>query len=102
MDVMSQHVDKKIDVNIAYSDEDQRIGEYADVSRISVSPYTFSFEFAQLAPPKLNVVKPEAKMIFRLVMSPEHAKAFHDLLGQNIKIYEDTFGEVKTFEVKGQ
>ena len=100
MNVMTQHYDKKVEVNIIYQDEDQKIAGYADVSRIGVSPYTISFEFAQLVPHKENMGKPEAKIVYRLVMSPGHAKAFHDLLGQNLNAYETNFGDLKTFEVK--
>ena len=65
------------------------------MTRIGVSPYTFSFEFAQATPYKDDTQKPTAKIIFRIVMSPGHAKAFYDIFGQNLKIYETNFGEIK-------
>jgi len=99
---MSSHQDKRVDINLEYDSEEQKVGMYTDVTRISVSPYTFSFEFAQGILPQGNAQEPSAKMIVRIVMSPGHAKALYNLLGENLKIFESTFGEAKSFENKVQ
>lgn len=94
---MSSLHDKKADIPIEYVSEDRRVGAYADVTRISVSPYTISLEFAQVIPPHGSLHQ-SARVIDRIVMSPGHARAFYDLLGENLKLYEEKFGEAKSFE----
>lgn len=97
---MSSHLDKKNDVNIEYDSEEQKIGMYADVTRIGMSPNTFSFEFAQALPPQANQQKPIAKMMVRIVMSPEHAKLFFNLFKENLQLFESIKDKEKSITEK--
>lgn len=85
---MSSHQDKKVDVNIEYASEEQKIGVYADVTRMGISSNTFSFEFAQSIPPQASGKISSAKMIVRVVMSPEHAMGFFNIFKENLQIFE--------------
>jgi hypothetical protein len=84
---MSSHPDKK-EISIEYASEEEKIGLYADVTRMGISSNTFSFEFAQSIPPEASGQKSSAKMIVRVVMSPEHAKGFFNIFKENLDLYE--------------
>lgn len=85
------------EIKFEYTDEESKTGKYSDVVRIAFSPYTISLELAQLIPPD-NSNMSKAKVVDRIVMSPGHAKAFYEVLGQNLKNYESHFGEITAYE----
>ena len=41
---------------------------------------------------------PKAKVKSRIILTPEHAKRFHSALGDNIRRYEDSHGEIDSKE----
>jgi hypothetical protein len=63
---------------------------YVNLVRISHSPSELVFDFAHLLPGT-----PSARVLSRMVMSPLGAKLFLGALGENIKRYENSFGEIK-------
>jgi hypothetical protein len=79
--------EQQINVNI---DPDKIEAKYSDQAFINSNPFGFVFDFAQSIP-QMNMIK----ILGRIGMSPEHAKAFANALVQTIKAHEDKFGEIK-------
>ena len=78
-------------VNIAVElDEQIANGQYVNLARIFHSPTEFVLD-AVFLPPGTK----RAKVRSRLILSPTHAKQLLTALGQNIRIYENKFGEIK-------
>lgn len=65
-------------------------GHYSNFTVISHSGGEFFFDFITVSP---NM--PQAKVQARVIMTPENAKNLLFALGDNIKRYEATFGEIK-------
>jgi len=68
---------------------------YANNVEIKLSAWDVRFWFGEI-----QNVNPEAKEIMvtrrvRVIMSPQHAKAFSKVLADNIQKYEDAFGELQ-------
>ena len=63
---------------------------YVNLVRIAHSPSELVFDFAHLLPGSSP-----AKVRSRMVMSPLGAKLFYQALGENLKRYENAFGEIK-------
>jgi hypothetical protein len=67
--------------------------EYANSARITVSLWDFSFLFGEMEESGPELLKVSEKL--KVTMSPQHAKVFHKVLEQNIRKYEEKFGEIK-------
>lgn len=80
--------DLKIEVKV---DENIAMGIYSNFSNVSHSPEEFVLDyiFVHPAPPPGF-----GKLMSRIVMTPGHAKRFLLALSQNIREYEDRFGEI--------
>jgi hypothetical protein len=66
---------------------------YANSIQISVSIWDFFLTFGNI---KHNEKQEMTILNFQgMYISPQQAKAFSNILRQNIKNYEDTFGEIK-------
>ncbi|MCM1292463.1 MAG: DUF3467 domain-containing protein [Bacteroides sp.] len=65
-------------------------GHYSNFTVISHSGGEFFLDFITVAP---NM--PQAKVQSRIIMTPENAKNLLYALGDNIKRYEQTFGEIQ-------
>lgn len=78
---------QKIQIHI---DEGVADGHYANLVAINHSPAEFVLDFVRMVP-----MVPKAKVQTRVLMAPIHAKALHKALEQNIKKYEDQYGEIK-------
>ncbi|NOX90731.1 MAG: DUF3467 domain-containing protein [Calditrichaeota bacterium] len=76
-------------INIELGDQEAE-GIYSNLVLISHSPAEFVFDFTRILPGK-----PKAKVYARIVMAPQHAKSLLKALEENIKRYEDQFGEIK-------
>ena len=72
---------------------------YSNNAQILLSTWDFTFEFSQLAltsseqegqPPQASTVG-----VQRVIMSPQHAKAFSEILRQNVAEWERQFGEIR-------
>lgn len=65
-------------------------GHYCNFSVIAHSGTEFFMDFIAVAP---NM--PQAKVQTRVIMTPENVKNLLYALGDNVKRYEQTFGEIK-------
>ena len=70
-------------------DEKVSSGEYANFVVVTHSPAEFVLDFTRILPGV-----PKAKVHSRVIMAPQHAKAFLAALGDNIKKYEHKNGEI--------
>lgn len=58
------------------------------------SPSEFVMDFARVL-----LGSPKAKLYARVVMAPRHVRLLLKALEENIKKYEEKFGEIKVFEM---
>jgi hypothetical protein len=65
-------------------------GIYSNLAVISHSPDEFIIDFIFIQPQV-----PKAKVRARVITSPQHIKRFLAALQDNIKKYEEKFGEIK-------
>jgi hypothetical protein len=65
-------------------------GMYANLVLIATSPQEFVLDFARIMPGR-----DKAKVYSRIIMTPGHAKMLHKALEENIKKYENQWGEIK-------
>ncbi len=65
-------------------------GSYVNLSIVGHSSSEFIMDFVRLMPGM-----PKASVTNRLIMTPENAKRFLHTLMDNIRGYEDKFGEIK-------
>src|SRR6186997_1101397 len=79
-------------INIELSEEIAE-GIYSNLAMIAHSNSEFVIDFIRLMPGV-----PKAKVKSRIVITPEHAKRFLLALKDNIRKYEDTFGQIKQTE----
>ena len=71
-------------------DEKISSGEYANFVVVTHSPAEFVMDFTRILPGV-----PKAKVHSRIIMAPQHAKAFLGALNENIKKFESKHGEIK-------
>ena len=70
-------------------DEKISSGEYANFVVVTHSPAEFVMDFTRILPGV-----PMAKVHSRIIMAPQHAKAFLGALNENIKKFESKHGEI--------
>jgi hypothetical protein len=80
-------MNEQVQINI---DQDKIEARYADQAMISHNPFGVTIDFGQQIP-QMKMIK----IISRIAMSPEHAKAFLDALSSNIASYESKFGKIE-------
>lgn len=82
-------------------DPDKREIKYSNQALISSDPMGLVFDFAQ-ASPQLGF----AKIVARIGLSPQHAKAFLQALSERVAHFEKEFGQIsitpKMIEKMGQ
>ena len=71
-------------------DEKVSAGEYANFVVVTHSPAEFVMDFTRILPGV-----PKAKVHSRIIMAPQHAKAYLAALNDNIKKFESKHGEIK-------
>ena len=71
-------------------DENMGQGVYSNLVMITHSPSEIILDFAKMMPGL-----PKAKIVSRIIMTPQHAKLLLKALEDNIKKYEARFGEIK-------
>ena len=71
-------------------DSDVSNGEYANFVVTTHSPAEFVLDFTRILPGV-----PKAKVHSRIIMAPQHAKAFLRALNDNINKFESKHGEIK-------
>jgi hypothetical protein len=76
-------------INIELSEELAE-GVYSNLAMIAHSNSEFVIDFIRLMPGV-----PKAKVKARVIITPEHAKRLLVALKDNIRKYEDTFGQIK-------
>ncbi len=86
---MEEKKQKVQQINIEL-DEKVSSGEYANFVVVTHSPAEFVMDFTRLLPGV-----PKAKVHSRIIMAPPHAKAFMHALAENIKKFENQYGEIK-------
>lgn len=69
--------------------EDEATGTYSNLVMITHSDTEFILDFISVMP---GVA--EAKVVKRMVLTPEHAKRLMDALGENIETYEKQHGDI--------
>ncbi|HKJ45509.1 MAG TPA: DUF3467 domain-containing protein [Balneolales bacterium] len=85
--MQEQQDDNQIDIELT---EDEATGTYANLVMITHSPSEFILDFISMMPGV-----PKAKVVKRMILTPDHAKRLVSALGDNIKRYEEQFGEIE-------
>ncbi len=80
---------KEVQIQIEIDDVTAQ-GVYSNLAIISHSPDEFIIDFIFIQPQV-----PKAKVRARVITSPQHIKRFVAALQDNIKKYEEKFGEIK-------
>ncbi|GHA69746.1 DUF3467 domain-containing protein [Pontibacter akesuensis] len=86
---MAEDLQKQNQISIELTEEVAE-GEYVNLAMIAHSSSEFVVDFIKLMPGL-----PKAKVKSRIVITPEHAKRLLAALADNIKKFEDSFGEIK-------
>ena len=86
MDKPAKPKSKQIQIEL---DEKVGAGYYANLAIVTHSPAEFIIDFTQIMPGL-----PKARVRSRVIMAPLHVKAFAMALMDNIKKYENRFGEI--------
>lgn len=84
---MNQGPPQQIQVQI---DEKTGQGIYANMALISHSHAEFVIDFTRMLPGM-----PKAVVQSRIILTPQHAKSLLKALEDNIRRYEERFGEIK-------
>jgi hypothetical protein len=66
---------------------------YANSARLHISLWDFKFSFGEVEDISSETMRVSEKV--RVLMSPQHAKVFLQVFQENLKRYEDKFGEIK-------
>ena len=70
--------------------EPESEGIYANLAIISHSPSEIILDFARVMPGAQK-----ARVLSRIIMTPQHARMMHRALTDNLKKFEDQYGEIK-------
>lgn len=76
-------------INIELGEKEAE-GIYSNLAIITHSPAEFVIDYTRILPGV-----PKAKVHSRIIMTPQHAKMFLNAIKDNIKKYEEKFGEIK-------
>ncbi len=91
-DMSDSNKNKKGQINIEL-DEKVAQGIYSNLAIINHSQSEFVVDFITIMPGV-----PKSKVKSRIVLTPQHAKRFLKALGDNVKRFENTHGEIKDFQ----
>jgi hypothetical protein len=80
----------QIDIELS---EEVADGTYANLAIISHSNSEFIVDFIRMMPGL-----PKARVKQRIILSPQHAKRLMFALGDNLRKYEENFGEIEAHE----
>ena len=86
---MEKEHKKQLQIKIEL-DDDVGQGEYANLAVVTHSPAEFVIDYIRVLP---GMTKSKVKS--RIIMAPMHAKTLMMALQDNIKKYENKFGEIK-------
>ena len=76
-------------INIELGEKEAE-GVYANLAMITHSPTEIIIDFARIMPRA-----PKARVQSRIIMTPMHAKLLYKALEENLKKFEQQFGEIK-------
>ena len=76
------------ELNIAQASPEQLVAKYCNLTVIHHTKREFLLDFL-LSLPDRNI------LTSRLITNPQHAKRLYEALGQNIEMYEKTFGTIE-------
>lgn len=76
-------------------DKEETTGTYSNLVMITHSPSEFVFDFISMMPGV-----PKAKVVKRMVLTPDHAKRLANALNENIRKYEKENGQIKSKKEK--
>lgn len=76
-------------INIELGEKEAE-GIYSNLAIITHSPAEFVIDFTRVLPGI-----PKAKVLARIITTPQHAKLLQNALKDNIEKYEKSFGEIK-------
>ncbi len=71
--------------------EQEASGTYSNLVMITHSASEFILDFIAVMPGV-----PKAKVLKRMVLTPDHAKRLSNALAENIRRFEEQFGEIET------
>jgi len=66
-------------------------GEYINFANIIHSPSEFVIDLGRVVPGR-----PDVKIYSRVIMTPLHAKQLLEALAQNISLFQQKFGEIRS------
>ncbi|MFU8811890.1 MAG: DUF3467 domain-containing protein [Balneolaceae bacterium] len=92
MSQKKQQTPKNIEIELK---EEEASGTYSNLVMITHSPSEFVFDFISMMP-----AVPKAKVVKRLVLTPDHAKRLANALNDNIRKYEAEHGTISTHKEK--
>ena len=75
--------------------EEEAAGTYSNLVMITHSPSEFVLDFISVMPGV-----PKAKVVKRMILTPDHAKRLAGALQDNVKRYEDEHGVIATSKEK--
>jgi hypothetical protein len=86
-DSMSPINQEQIEIQLP---EEEATGTYSNLVMITHSDTEFILDFIAVMPGV-----PEAKVVKRMILTPEHAKRLQVALSENIKTYEQEHGDIQ-------
>ncbi len=93
MDQNQEQPKQQIEVDIPL---EKAVGEFCNLFFTQFGSDHFVFDFVALMP-----AMPKAQVRSRIIVTPEHAKRIIAALSENMKKFEETFGEVHKTEGMG-
>lgn len=82
-------VNRSSKINVELGEKEAE-GIYANLAVITHSPSQFILDFARVLPGS-----PKGKVYARIVMTPQHVKLLAQALEENIRKFEDQFGDIR-------
>src|SRR6056297_715361 len=73
--------------------EDEASGTYSNLVMITHSPSEFIFDFISMMPGV-----PKAKVVKRMILTPDHAKRLANAINDNLSKYEGEHGQIQSKE----
>lgn len=84
----NQQAQQQINIELG---EKEAEGIYSNLAIITHSPAEFVIDFTRIVPGV-----PKAKVLSRIITTPQHAKMLLFALQDNLQKYESRFGEIRT------
>jgi hypothetical protein len=93
MDKEKETLDVKIEIKV---DDTIAVGVFSNFANISHSPDEFILDFLFINP---SPPPGFGKLASRIIVSPGHAKRILSALAENVRKYEERFGEIKVVQI---